>query len=126
MKFFSKIAGVVVVLALVVVAVSGAVASDSSVDRAALIEKISGFLKTEAVVKSFAAKGVDASKMISKLDSLSDAQLVKLSQQTPNNLSQVGGALEESGSSSTNTFMTLYGIYLVGLLVFMAVVVSSV
>lgn len=98
MKFFSKIAGVVVVLALVVVAVSGAVAQDSTVDRAALIQKISGFLQNEAVVKSFAEKGLDTSKIVSKLGSLSDAQLLKLAEQAPSNLSQVGGAVEESGS----------------------------
>lgn len=121
MKFFSKIAGVVVVLALVVVAVSGAVASDSSVDRAALIEKISGFLKTEAVVKSFAEKGVDASKMISKLDSLSDAQLVNLSEQAPSNLNQVGGALDDTGS---NDFLKLYGLYMLGSLVFVLILIA--
>lgn len=109
MKLFSKIAGVVVVLALVVVAVSGAVAQDSTVDRAALIQKISGFLQNEAVVKSFAAKGVDASKMINKLDSLSDSQLVNLSEQAPSNLSQVGGALDDTGS---NDFLKLYGMYM--------------
>lgn len=122
MKFFSKIAGVVVVLALVVVAVSGAVASDSNVDRAALIEKISGFLQTEAVVKSFAAKGVDASKMISKLDSLSDAQLAQLSQQSPSNLSQVGGALDDSGS---NDFLKLYGLYMLGSLVIVLILIAA-
>lgn len=91
MKLFSKVAGVVVVLALVVVAVSGAVAQDSTVDRAALIQKISGFLQDEAVVKSFAEKGVDTNKIVNKLDSLSDAQLVNLAEQGPSNLSQVGG-----------------------------------
>lgn len=122
MKFFSKIAGVVVVLALVVVAVSGAVAQDSSVDRAALIQKISGFLKTEAVVKSFAAKGVDASKIISKLDSLSDAQLVNLSEQAPSNLSQVGGALDDSGS---NDFLKLYGLYMLGSILLVLIIVAA-
>lgn len=109
MKFFSKIAGVMVVLALVVMAVSGAIAQDSTVDRAALIQKISGFLQNEAVVKSFAEKGVDTSKVISKLDSLSDAQLVNLAEQGPNNLSQVGGALDDDGSS---VFWKTYGLYM--------------
>ena len=113
MKFFSKIAGVMVVLALVVVAVSGAVAQDSTVDRAALIQKISGFLQNEAVVNSFAAKGVDASNIISKLDSLSDAQLVKLAEQAPSNLSQVGGAIEESGSGGFWAAMGIYTVLLV-------------
>lgn len=122
MKLFSKIAGVMVVLALVVVAVSGAVAQDSTVDRAALIQKISGFLKTEAVVKSFAEKGVDTSKMINKLDSLSDAQLVQLSEQGPSNLSQVGGALDDTGS---NDFLKLYGLYLLGSLLFVLILVAA-
>jgi len=123
MKFFSKVAGVVVVLALVVVAVSGAVAQDSTVDRAALIQKISGFLQDEAVVKSFAEKGLDASKMISKLDSLSDAQLVKLSEQSPSNLSQVGGALDDTGSNDSVKFAA---IYLGGLLIFLLILASVV
>lgn len=122
MKLFSKIAGVVVVLALVVVAVSGAVAQDSTVDRAALIQKISGFLQNEAVVKSFAEKGVDTSKMISKLDSLSDAQLVKLAEQEPGNLSQVGGALDDSGS---NDFLKLYGLYMLGSIVIVLILVAA-
>lgn len=123
MKFFSKIAGVVVVLALVVVAVSGAVAQDSTVDRAALIQKISGFLQNDAVVKSFAEKGVDTSKIVNKLDSLSDAQLVKLAEQAPSNLSQVGGALDDSGS---NDFMKFYAIYLGGLLIFLLILAVAI
>ncbi|MDO8445544.1 MAG: hypothetical protein Q7T53_05485 [Deltaproteobacteria bacterium] len=122
MKFFSRIAGVVVVLALVVVAVSGAVAQDSTVDRAALVQKISGFLKTEAVVKSFAEKGVDTSKIISKLDSLSDAQLVQLSEQASGNLSQVGGALDDSGS---NDFLKFYGMYMLFSLVIVLILIAA-
>ena len=123
MKFFSKISGLVVVLALVVVAVSGAVAQDSSVDRVALIQKISGFLQNEAVVKSFAEKGLDTSKIVNKLDSLSDAQLVKLAEQAPSNLSQVGGALEDSGSNDSVKFAA---IYLGGLLIFLLILASVV
>ena len=122
MKFFSRITGVMVVLALVVVAVSGAVAQDSTVDRAALIQKISGFLQDEAVVKSFAEKGVDASNMISKLDSLSDAQLVQLSQQSPSNLSQVGGELADSGSNDFNNFLKLYGLYTLGIILLLVLI----
>ena len=123
MKLFRKMAGVVVFAAIVAVAGSWAVASDASVDRAALIEKISGFLKTEAVVKSFAEKGVDASKMISKLDSLSDTQLVNLAAQTPSNLSQVGGALDDTGSNDSVKFAA---IYLGGLLIFLLILASVV
>lgn len=100
MKFFRKIAGVVVFAAMFAGTGSWAVASDSPVDRDALIKKISGILKTEAVAKSFIEKGVDVEKVISKLDSLSDAQLVKLADQTPENMSQVGGALDDSNGSS--------------------------
>lgn len=103
MKLFRKIAGVVVFAAMFAVTGSWAFASDSSVDRDALIEKISGVLKTEAVTKSFAKKGVDIKQVISKLDSLSDAQLVKLADQTPENMSQVGGALDDSGGGSSWT-----------------------
>jgi hypothetical protein len=115
MKLFRKMAGVVVFAAIFAVTGSWAVASDSSVDRSALIEKISGTLKTEAVAKSFVEKGVDIKQVISKLDSLSDAQLVKLAEQTPSNLSQVGGELNDSGVSS---FWSTWGlIMLIGILV---------
>jgi len=58
-------------------------------------------------------KGVDASNIISKLDSLSDAQLVKLAEQAPSNLSQVGGAIEESGSGGFWAAMGIYTVLLV-------------
>lgn len=115
MKLFRKMAGVVAFAAIFAVAGSWAVASDSSVDRGALIEKISGTLKTESVAKSFVEKGVDVEKVISKLDSLSDAQLVKLAEQTPSNMSQVGGALDDSGIGD---FWSTWGlIMLIGILV---------
>lgn len=122
MKLFSKITGLMVVLGLVVVAVSGAVAQDSTVDRAALIQKISGFLQDEAVVKKFAEKGVDTSKMISKLDSLSDAQLVKLAEQAPTNLGQVGGALDDDGTSA---FWKTYGLYMLFVFGFTLVLIAA-
>lgn len=114
MKLFRKMAGVVVFAAMFAVTGSWAVASDSSVDRGALIEKISGALKTDAVAKSFVEKGVDVEKVISKLDSLSDAQLVKLAEQTSSNRSQVGGELADTGS---NDFFKMYGLYLLFVLV---------
>lgn len=116
MKFFRKIAGVVVFAAIFAGTGSWAVASDSPVDRDALIEKISKVLKTEAVAKSFVEKGVDVEKVISKLDSLSDAQLVKLADQTPENMSQVGGALDDSGGG----FWSSWGGYMVVIMILAA------
>lgn len=97
MKIFRKIVWFKIIMTIVAMSFSWAIASDLTVDRSALIQKIESFLKNEAATKAFAEKGVDTSKMISKLDSLSDAQLVKLAEQVPSNLSQVGGAIDDSG-----------------------------